>query len=503
MGFDDLAADRQAEAGVLAEGLAGRPVGIEALEDAVDVLRPQARTIVVHHDDDMTTRAVEAHLDAAALVGHEGPRIGDQVRQHLAQPQIVTHDEEPFLAGGKPAASEVDLDLLAAICGLAGRRNQVRDELLQLHTPRILAGEFGIEPGGVGNVGDQAVEAPDVVLDYFEKPCARLVVAGERQCLHRTAQGRQRVLQLMADVGSEALDRLDACIERIRHVAQRHRQIADLVLTVGEIGYLLAALDAAPHPHGGGRQPAQRIGDGRGKDHRQDRGDDGRHAEDAQDRAALGGNDLVDIAALRRQHQGAEHGAVALDGNGDRDDLLALLADADDRCRAARQGVHHLGKGGAVAARLLAVERQVVAAEEIGQDVLGGVEQAGLLLDDRFEIVAQDLPARIKMPRIEDQVGVAVVDAGARARGRNKPPQDRRDAFGINRKIEAVELVARRRQALSGLELEQLFGIDAQRIRLDGRRGGDGAGDDLALRHQALDARVDQPLAELVEIEDA
>ena len=107
------------------------------------------------------------------------------------------------------------------------------------------------------------------------------------------------------------------------------------------------------------------------------------------------------------------------------------------------------------------------------------------------------------MPRIEDQVGVAVVDAGAGARRRDQPPQDRRDALGIDRKIEAVELVARRRQALSGLEFEQLFGIDAQRIRFDGRRGGDGAGDDLALRHQALDARVDQPLAELVEIEDA
>ena len=43
----------------------------------------------------------------------------------------------------------------------------------------------------------------------------------------------------------------------------------------------------------------------------------------------------------------------------------------------------------------------------------------------------------------------------------------------------------------------------ADRIGLDRRRGGDRAGDDLALRHQAFDAGVDQPVAELVEIENA
>ena len=99
---------------------------------------------------------------------------------------------------------------------------------------------------------------------------ARALVLGERQRLDGAAQRGQRVLQLVADIGGEALDRLDAGIERVGHVAQRDRQIADLVLAVGEIGDLLAALDAAPHAHGGGGQPAQRIGDGRGEQHRQD-----------------------------------------------------------------------------------------------------------------------------------------------------------------------------------------------------------------------------------------
>jgi hypothetical protein len=53
------------------------------------------------------------------------------------------------------------------------------------------------------------------------------------------------------------------------------------------------------------------------------------------------------------------------------------------------------------------------------------------------------------------------------------------------------------------LQLEQPVGVDRDRIGLDGGRGGDGAGDDLALGQQALHARIDQAGAELVEVEDA
>ena len=45
-------------------------------------------------------------------------------------------------------------------------------------------------------------------------------------------------------------------------------------------------------------------------------------------------HDLVDVAALGRQQQHAEHGAEALDRHGHRDDLLALLGDAHDRVAA-------------------------------------------------------------------------------------------------------------------------------------------------------------------------
>ena len=130
-------------------------------------------------------------------------------------------------------------------------------------------------------------------------------------------------------------------------------------------------------------------------------------------------------------------------------------------------------------------------------------KQVRLLLVDRRQVVAQDLAARIEMARIEQQIGVAVVDARARPGRRDQPSQHRRDALGIDREIEAVELVGARSEAFAGLQLQQLFGIDGDRIGLDRRRSGDRAGDDLALRHQAFDAGLDQPVAELVEIEDA
>ena len=57
MCFGDLAADRQAETGVLAKAFRFRPVGIEALENAVDVFGLDARTIVFEVDDAAGTRS--------------------------------------------------------------------------------------------------------------------------------------------------------------------------------------------------------------------------------------------------------------------------------------------------------------------------------------------------------------------------------------------------------------------------------------------------------------
>ena len=55
MGLDDLPGDREAETRILAEG-ALRPVGVEALENAVEIVRPDAGTLVLDAEFDIVVR---------------------------------------------------------------------------------------------------------------------------------------------------------------------------------------------------------------------------------------------------------------------------------------------------------------------------------------------------------------------------------------------------------------------------------------------------------------
>ena len=69
----------------------------------------------------------------------------------------------------------------------------------------------------------------------------------------------------MGDVGGEHLDRLDAAVERVGHVAQGAGQMPDLVAAAGEVGNLDASLDTAADalgavgeaPHGAGDRTRQ------------------------------------------------------------------------------------------------------------------------------------------------------------------------------------------------------------------------------------------------------
>ena len=109
----------------------------------------------------------------------------------------------------------------------------------------------------------------------------------------------------MGDIGGEHLDRLDAVIERVRHVAQRAGEMPDLVAAAGEVGNFDAGADAAADPFGAVGEPAHRAGDGARQQQRQHDHDGGRDAADFQDRQPLGGHHLVDVVALGRQHQRA------------------------------------------------------------------------------------------------------------------------------------------------------------------------------------------------------
>ena len=103
--------------------------------------------------------------------------------------------------------------------GFVGHRCEGAEQAAEIDRGLVLALQFGIEAAGVGNIRDQPVEPLDVVLDHLEQARAAGVVARQRQRFHRRPQRGQRVLQFMGDVGGEHLDRLDAVIERIGHVA--------------------------------------------------------------------------------------------------------------------------------------------------------------------------------------------------------------------------------------------------------------------------------------------
>ena len=111
--------------------------------------------------------------------------------------------------------------------------------------------------------------------------------------------------------------------------------------------------------------------------------------------------------------------------------------------------------------------------------------------------------AAVEVAAVEDQDAVAVVDARARLGRRDEAAQHRRHALGIDREFDAGLRVLRRPVALAGLQLQETVGIDGDGVGVDGGGGRDGAGDDLALHQEALHARVDQPGAELREIEHA
>ena len=64
--LDDLARDRQAEAGVLAEILV-RTIGVEAVEDLLHRLRIDAGAVVIDHDIDIAAVALAGDANVAAL----------------------------------------------------------------------------------------------------------------------------------------------------------------------------------------------------------------------------------------------------------------------------------------------------------------------------------------------------------------------------------------------------------------------------------------------------
>ena len=307
----------------------------------------------------------------------------------------------------------------------------------------------------------------------------------------------------MADIGGKPFDGINAGIQAFRHFPQTARQVTDLVPPVGEVGDLFAVLDPQPHPFGGIRQTPQRAGNGRGEQDRQQGADRRRHPEGADNRIALLGDDLVDVAGFGRQQQHTQHRPEALHRHCNRDDRIAASGAAGLAAGAAGQRCHHLTIGGAVTVRRLYIKRQVALPEPVAELEPVFFQKVALLLLHRWQIKAQDLTAGIKSVGIENDDAVAVIDARPCAGWRDQPAQDRSNIFRVDGKVEIVELVFHRVGRFPRLQFQQAFRVDGDGIRIDTGPRRDGGGDDFTLSEEAFFARLDQTVAKLVEQQDA
>ena len=166
----------------------------------------------------------------------------------------------------------------------------------------------------------------------------------------------------MGDISGKGLDGAHPLPQRIGHLAQRARQLADLVVAPGDIG----DFDPRAAPAGAlrrRREPADRPGNRARQIERQQHGHQQRDAKDAQQLEPHGAQLVLDLPVAGRHHDCAEHLLVALQRDGDGDHQTAGLRVALHRGSAvAAQGLQGLAiiLGGLA----LAIHRMLVAGRQ-------------------------------------------------------------------------------------------------------------------------------------------
>ena len=119
------------------------------------------------------------------------------------------------------------------------------------------------------------------------------------------------------------------------------------------------------------------------------------------------------------------------------------------------------------------------------------------------KVRVQDAAPAHERARVEEKRAVAIIDPGARVELGDDAAQEGRHLLGVDGELQGGGVVLVAVGALAGMELQELLGVERDDVVLDGRRGRDGPGDDVALGAQCLDLRVDEAGAKLVEIHEA
>ncbi len=494
----DLLRNVEPEPRIVAERFGA--VRIEAPEYLFQVFLPDSGALVFDTDLDLIVLAqlLCGDVDRSAL-WRKRYGVLDQVHDDLAQPAVVAVDiiflgTRTQVRRGVPLNRQHDVQAGGTVfaCDLAEHIEQAR----HVHRPCRLPGQLRVEPGGIGNVGDEPVQPPHVVNDDVSQLFPVVLLLDRRQQACGVAQRGERVLEFVGDIGGEAFDRVEARIKRVGHVSQRSREIANLVRPVAEVGNLLAVLDVLAHPLGCESKAAHGFCDRARQVERKQRRYRNDQSSDGHDLKALLGDEVVDGAALRGHEQRTENGLLALNRHGDGDYGLPRFRDADELSRAARQRHPHLVIGFAVGPHVL-IDWQILgpeAALEIGPDfaqniafVLGG------------PLCACGRGARVKLPAIRNQRAFGVENPGPGSRWADKVAQHRRDDLRVD-----PEGKLGARQAVRHYDLVLVVGWNAVRQLIRGGLAGlsDSARDNGSLRGQAFDPRFDKLHPVLVDIEN-
>ena len=467
---------------MLAEALAARALGIEAVEDALQLGVGNAGPLILDDDLHLAHRLARAQPDMA-MVGAEGDGVAQQVAQHLHQAILHAHRHQLFRR----------FQLHLRIARLARRVVQLHqhgEDGADIHRLRHGARQLGIHARGIRDVADQSVHPHRIIGDDAEQPLLLRRVLHAAQRLDGAAHAGQWILQLMRHIGGEALIGVNARPERAGGGLQVARQDADLVLPLQQaLGHAAAAALALAHLGRGTGELQDRIGEGARQVERDGDGEDQRQHEEAEHAGADLEQPRIHLPRLARQQHDAHGLRAAPRGLGHADQQAAIR-------RAADIGGH------------AALEREAQLRLSLGAEI--GLPVEALRIGRRVQHHGVQRLARQQaqhaLIEARDGIGERATRGWRRQRLGHHGAAHRLAHAAIGddeaRRVEEPRLGVGRGFHEAAQQRPRDFGHQHGAVILDAHRGlGDAARIDARLGAHRLDLGAEQPVLVLVEVE--
>src|SRR5690606_8067172 len=187
-----------------------RPVGVEPVKDALEILRLEAGPFIFHANDDAARLTGCDDMNRAARRG-EGKRIVDQVTDDLTKPRIKALYRHLVPARRTPIDLERDTGVARRTCLVEEIANGFKQGR-NIHVLALAARQLGVKARSVGNIADETINAAHIILDDLHQAFLLPLILRDGEGFNRAAQRGQRVLDLMGDIGCETLNCIDAAV---------------------------------------------------------------------------------------------------------------------------------------------------------------------------------------------------------------------------------------------------------------------------------------------------